>query len=413
MKNLEIGIGHSTLASSRAAVFEAVEQAQRGFRTGKKGKVLAFVTATVEHSADAVFAAVREALPDALIHGITTSLGLLGLDGVVSGPDGVVGILLFHSTGDVHLGIGYAELGGDPQKSGRAAAEQILSQGGGARPALLLFNAAPGEEEAILQGVAEVLPEVPAFGGSAADHAIAGEWSVFTNEGPRKNAVSIAALFGNVSIGGALLAPYRPAGKAATITRGTARKLGELDGKPAAQVLNSWLDGSLEYQLAEGGNILAQTALRPLGIRHDTPAGPHYVTLHAAQIHVPSHDVDLFAAIRAGQEICLMEGNVEGLIDVLSELVKRALENGRLARSEVRAGVLIYCAGCAGAVGQALDVGLRKHLRKELGDIPLLGMCTFGEQGYIPGLGNLHQDLSVSLVLIGDRGDAVKAAPAS
>lgn len=403
MKNLEIGIGHSTLTSSRDAVIEAVTQARRGFRAGERGQELAFVTSTVEHAADAVFAALREALPEALIHGITTSLGLLGLDGVISGHDGVVGVLLFRSTGAVRLSVGHAELGGDARQSGRAAAEQILAQGGGAKPALLLFNAAPGEEEAILNGVAEILPDVPAFGGSAADHAIAGEWSVFTNAGPRKNAVSIAALFGNVSIGGALLAPYKPAGKEATITRGAARQLGELDGKPAAQVLNGWLDGALEYQLGEGGNILAQTALRPLGIRHDTPAGPHYLTLHAAQIHVPSHDVDLFAAIQTGQKLCLMEGSTDGLIDVLGELVRRARENGSLDRSEVRAGVLIYCAGCAGAVGQALDVGLRKHLRKELGDIPLLGMCTFGEQGFIPGLGNLHQDLSVSLVLIGDR----------
>jgi hypothetical protein len=29
-------------------------------------------------------------------------------------------------------------------------------------------------------------------------------------------------------------------------------------------------------------------------------------------------------------------------------------------------------------------------------------MCTFGEQGFIPGLGNVHQDLSVSLLLIGE-----------
>jgi hypothetical protein len=86
----------------------------------------------------------------------------------------------------------------------------------------------------------------------------------------------------------------------------------------------------------------------------------------------------------------------------LGELVRRARENGRLRKDQVRAGVLIYCAGCAGSVGQSLDEGLRKHLADELGDVPLLGMCTFGEQGFVPGLGNLHQDLSVSLVLIGD-----------
>jgi hypothetical protein len=405
MKNLQVGFGRSFHADPRCAVFEAVEHAKQKFAAGPSGTELAFVTATVEYPAAAVYSALREALPQALIHGITTSLGVLGLDGVSSGPSGVVGILLFRSTGDVRLAVGYADIEADGQKSGRAAAEQILAQGGGARPALLLFNAAPGDEERILQGVAEILPGVPAFGGSAADHAIAGEWSVFTNAGPRKNAVSIAALFGNVAVGGALLSPYQPAGKAATVTQGSGRQLVELDGQPAAQVLNKWLDGRLEYQLAEGGNILAQTALRPLGIRHDTPFGPHYVTLHPAHVHVPDHKVDLFAAIRPGQELCLMDGSDAGLIEVLGELARRARENGKLRREELRAGVLIYCAGCAGSVGPALSDGLRKHLSQELGDIPLLGMCTFGEQGHIPGLGNLHQDLSVSLVLIGDASD--------
>jgi len=31
--------------------------------------------------------------------------------------------------------------------------------------------------------------------------------------------------------------------------------------------------------------------------------------------------------------------------------------------------------------------------------VPMLGLCTFGEQGHIPGLGNVHQDLSLSLTL--------------
>ncbi len=31
--------------------------------------------------------------------------------------------------------------------------------------------------------------------------------------------------------------------------------------------------------------------------------------------------------------------------------------------------------------------------------VPMLGLCTFGEQGHIPGLGNVHQDLSLGLTL--------------
>jgi hypothetical protein len=401
MKNLQVGVGLSVLAEPRAAVREAIAQARQKCPSGA-GRELVVVTSTVEHPPAQVWNAVRAELPHALIHGITTSLGVLTDNGVTSGPDGVVGIMLFRSWGEIGLAVGHAPVEGDGRESGRAAARQILAQSGGVRPALVLFNAAPGQEEGLLAGVAEVLPGVPAFGGSAADHAIAGEWSVFTNSGPASNAVSLAALCGDIAVGGALLAPYQPAGQTATVTRGEARTLRELDGQPAGQVLNRWLDGNLAFQLTEGGNILSQTALRPLGIKHDTPAGPHYVTLHPAHIHTPDQTVDLFARVQQGEQVCLMQGSAEGLINVLGDLVQASLRSGGLRKEQVRAGVLIYCAGCAGSVGATLDAGLRKHLHKELAGVPLLGMCTFGEQGYVPGIGNLHQDLSVSLVLLGD-----------
>jgi len=85
---------------------------------------------------------------------------------------------------------------------------------------------------------------------------------------------------------------------------------------------------------------------------------------------------------------------------VLADL--HAQTSARLAPEKTRAALLIYCAGCAGAVGPELDQALRARLRPLLKDIPLLGLCTFGEQGHIPGLGNVHQDLSVSLLLLGE-----------
>ncbi|MEO1175099.1 MAG: hypothetical protein AAFX94_24050, partial [Myxococcota bacterium] len=59
---------------------------------------------------------------------------------------------------------------------------------------------------------------------------------------------------------------------------------------------------------------------------------------------------------------------------------------------------LIYCAGCAGAVGPALDRGVAEWASR-LPGVPLMGLCTFGEQGFVPGHGNRHGNLSVGLVL--------------
>lgn len=396
MTQLGVGFATSTLSDTQQAVAEAVHAAQR--QLGDRTPGLALITATVEHNAAAVFDAARRALPGVLLHGITTSLGVLCSDGIVAGSGGVVGILLFAAGDRIGFAVGHAALGDDARAAGRAAAQQILASP--LPPRVLLFNSSPGREEDTLRGVADVLPGIPAFGGSAADHAIVGEWSVFTNDGVQHDAVSLAALCGDVAYAGSLQAPYAETALAATVTAGGDRHLISLDGEPAGVVLNRWLDNSLAPQLAEGGNILAQTALRPLAVRHQAQAGPHFVTIHPAHVHAEDHSVDLFARISPGDPLCLMSGTVEGLTQVLADL--HAQTSARLAPEKTRAALLIYCAGCAGAVGPALDHALRERLRPLLGSIPLMGLCTFGEQGHIPGLGNVHQDLSVSLLVIGE-----------
>ncbi len=401
MSQLFAGLGFSIHAETAVAITDAIAQALPPLQ-GHAPSV-AFVTTTVEHDAAQVFGALRATLPEVAIHGITTSLGLLGHNGIQSGPDGVVGILLLAGGPGVRVAVGAAPLGSDPAAAARQAAQALLEQGGGEKPRVVLFNASPGQEEALLQTLAEVLPAVPMFGGSAADHAIAGEWSVFTNSGPVQEGVSLVGIFGPVSVGGAIRAPYVPTGRRGEVTASEGRTLQQLDGRPAAAVLNEWLDGSLSEQVNEGGNILAQTALRPLGIRCETGGEVHWLTIHPANINAADGSVSLFACAAPGQTLEVMSGSVEGLTSVLGELFTESLARAKLNVEQVRLGILIYCAGCAGAIGPELDAGLRRELAQRLGSAPLLGMCTFGEQGNVPGFGNCHQDLSVSLVLIGDR----------
>lgn len=398
---LSAGLGHSTLSNVADAVRAAVEQARR--ELGGLAPGLALLAATVEYPAAALFSALRDALPGVPIHGITTALGVLGSMGILSGSAGALGILLLGGASKVRFAVAHASLDGDVLAAGRSAARQLLEQGRGQLPQLVLMHASPGQEEALLVGIGEVLPGVPVFGGSAADHAVWGEWTVFTDAGPSTSAVSVAALFGPIAAAGTVITPYHPAGPTARVTAGSGRQLRELDGEPAAGRLNDWLGGRLEQQVAEGGNILAQTALHPLALRRDSA----FVTLHPSAIHLDkagASRVELFASLPAesGAELCLMQGSVDALIEALGELVPRACAGSGLQKEQVRAALLFYCAGCAGAVGPRLDAALRKHLRQTLGDVPLLGMCTFGEQGPLPGLGNLHQNLSIGLVLLGE-----------
>ncbi len=273
-----------------------------------------------------------------------------------------------------------------------------MQQAGGKQPRLILFNASPGMEEDMLQGIASICPGVPCQGGSAADHTIAGQWSVFTQAGAVPTGVSLLGLFGEVRLGTALSTPYSPTGTRAKATSAEGRRLKTLDGQPASQVLGRWLGEAIHHQVRSGGNILAQTALHPIAVRRAAGKRDHYVTVHPAQIHAAEGAVEVFARIDPGDEVCLMLSTPEALVNEVAHIIDMTLANGGMTARDVKGAALIFCAGCAGALGSRLDEGLRSFHRL-LPEVPMLGLCTFGEQGYIPGLGNVHQDLSLCLTL--------------
>lgn len=402
MAGLVGALAKSTLQEVGAAVDEVVSRALAAL--GGRPARLALLCATVEHDASAVHAAVRARLGDVPISGITTSLGVLGTDGVTSGPGGALGLLLLSADSDVSFAVGHAPIGASRGEAGREAgreAARALLERLGQTPSAIVFHASPGCEEDVLLGVADVLPGVAVFGGSAADNAIVGEWWVFANDGVHKAAVTLAGVAGAVRAGGAMIAPYEVSGEGVEVTAGEGRHLTSLGREPAGVVLDRWLGGALEMQLQEGGNILGQTALRPVGLRRKAGEREHLVTIHPAQVVASDKSIELFARVSPGDLLCPAQGTEQGLIEALDELASRALAASSLAPDEVAAGVLIYCAGCSAAVGDRLDRGLREVLSRRLGGAPLLGMCTFGEQGHVPGLGNVHQNLSLSLLLLG------------
>jgi hypothetical protein len=398
MTGIQAGLGRSEHTDAARAVGEAVRQARTAI--GNEEPELAFVTCTIDYDSAAIHRALREQLPRSEIHGITTSLGVLGGDGVKMGEKGAFGVLLLRGDGSTFVSAG-GPIGKDARAAGVQVARALADRARGRRPALLLFNAAPGAEEDLLAGVGEVFRDVPAQGGSAADHAIAGDWRVITKDGVVPNGISLTGIFGDVKIGRAFMAPYRPSGEEARVTAAEGRRISKLDEKRASDVLRQWIGEGIANEVASGGNVLAQSSLSPLGVRHDSAnGGSRYVAVHPAHIHKDGA-VDVFARVPPGGVVCRLEGTLDGLIDGLATLVDQALASGSMQESDVKAALLTYCAGCAGAVGERLDAGLRKHVGARLPGVPVLGTCTFGEQGFIPGAGNVHSNLSLGLVLLG------------
>ena len=64
-----------------------------------------------------------------------------------------------------------------------------------------------------------------------------------------------------------------------------------------------------------------------------------------------------------------------------------------------RGGLLVYCAGCLGStLDEASNIG--KQFRQVAGDIPYIGISTFGEQGSFFHKGsNHHGNLMCSAIV--------------
>lgn len=393
--------GYSAAEDTAQGVREAVEIAKKGL--SGKTPALCILASTMDHDATRVYEAIRAELPGVPIHGATTSLGVLGRGGVIMGSNGSIGVLLFAASENTTFSTGSSDFARGAKEAGHKAASEIVAHGPeGKTPRLIFIAATPGSEEKVLEGIHDVLPGVPIFGGSAADHAIQGGWSIFTNHGPQREGVTLAAIFGDtIRVGAAIEGPYEPTSHQARVTEANGRTVKKLDGKDATKVLHSWIGDSIADQVQEGGNLLMQTALNPIGISRSSSSDgkPFHVLLHPAHAHPGGH-VDLFAEAPEGSTVCLMSGTGDSLVGIVDSLVDRCLESSRLSVEDARGAFLIYCAGCAGALGNRIDEVLSR-LSGRLPDVPLLGFCTFGEQGHVPEIGNVHTNLSVALVVVG------------
>jgi len=366
---------------------------------GPPAGVLVVVTETIA-LADAL-AATRAALgPEVPVAGTTTSGGLFTEQGLFRGP--VLGALCWMRDASVDLGAASGALA--DHDGPRALATAVAEAAGtaadrpGEVPDLVVMLSTPGQEEAMLEGIADAFgASVPVVGGSAADEALAGLWRVGAGDRVTDAGLALLTVYSDDLPRVAHQSGYLATAFQARVTRATGRRIHELDGAPAAEVYDRWTDGLLSACRADGRSVLAATTLFPLGRTVSRVAGqPIYALAHPAS-DVGDGAIDLFADAHEGQDVVLMHGSPEAL-------VARA---GRVARDAVAAegtagGLVIYCAGCSIAVGDRLPE-VAPQVADAFGGRPVLGWFTFGEQG--PRHGdheNQHANLMISAVAFPD-----------
>jgi len=376
---------------------------------------LLIIYCSIGYDLQAVVEAIRNRTPEIVIHGGTSCQGAMTQWGLASKDHAGLAMLAIADP-EGSYGVGAAITGDNAKATAEAAVTEALANANcpGEVPAMVWLTAVPGQEEAILAGIAAVLGEdVPVAGGSSADNQLDGSWKQFTADGVYNDAVVVTALFPSTEVMFAFHSGYEPTNAKGLITKAggyeatghkgfaTAtikRTLQEIDCRPAAEVYNEWTDGLISDMLPTGGHILGLTTLRPLGrVAGHIGEVPYFQLAHPDSV-TSEKGLTLFADIAVGDEVVLMQGTVDSLITRAGRVATSAMETNMASPENVAGALVVYCAGCMLTVQDRLHEVV-ESIRGALPGIPFLGTFTYGEQGCFLNGGNRHGNLMISVLL--------------
>lgn len=339
------------------------------------------------------------------LHGGSSCLGVMGRDGADISGSGMGAFAIWDRAGS--YGTGSADLGSDAVAAASWAARTALEAAGrpGEMPDLVWLTVAPGREEQVLEGLRAVVGAGTLIvGGSAADNEVAGDWTQFGPLARHTDGVVVSVLFPSGPVSSVFQSGYAPTGSCGVVTSVSGRRLHQIDGRPAADVYAEWTGGAVPWVAGgQAQQILAPSSLWPLGrVARHLAGVPFHLLAHPSVVY-PDGSMDLFADVDPGDLLWQMRGSAESLIG-------RANRVAAIARQEaggtIKGALVIYCGGCMLAVRERIDL-VQAGIALSLGDVPWIGIYTFGEQAALPGDISRHGNLMISCTTLGDENNEV------
>jgi len=366
-----------------------------------------FLFSSIGYDEEKLLKEIRNLLPGAKIYGGTSCLGSMTNDGFHVGEKASLAILGISSP-LITWGVGGANL--DELSPKEAGKEAVLAAIKNAKkeplekPKIVFMTAVPGKEERILEGIEEIVgKEVPIIGGSSGDDKITGEWRQYVNEKVYKNGLALAVMYTDLKVGFAYETGYPVAGQRGTVTRAKERIIYQIDDRPAAEVYNQWTGGFFDAQMKEPGKIwgiLKEATYYPIAKVLQVPGRePFYLAVHPLSI-LKDYSLEVFADMIAGDEIALLHGDWDILLDRFRTTPEKALREFKVKKGETLFALYTYCAGTMLAIPESERPKMPLLVKEVIGEVPFIGTFTFGEQGFVPGIGNHHGNLVNSIVLV-------------
>ncbi|OHC72739.1 MAG: hypothetical protein A3H93_16725 [Rhodocyclales bacterium RIFCSPLOWO2_02_FULL_63_24] len=397
---MNIATSWSTATGTRAAFDQAMTRLHDRMG-GYPGYLLVYFTES--YPAEELHAALAMLPPSVKVQGCSSCLGVMTEEGMHAEDGRALGLLGIRDELGAY-GVGAAALAGDPRAAARAALEAALADSGrpGELPDIVWLNAAPGHEEAVLQGVCDVVGRnVPVLGGSAGDNHVAGAWRLLTRQGAAGDAVVVSVMMPALHVSSSFQSGYLPTTSSGIVTSATGRIVHAIDGRPAAAVYREWTGSLLDGVPAAGGNVLSLTTLAPLGRMLGTLGEVPFYTLSHPDALLADGSLSLFAEVAAGEQLVLMTGSKERLVARAGRVARSAIDLGGFAAEAILGAVVVYCAGCMLTVQDRLP-DVVAELNNALGGKPFIGIFTFGEQGCMLDGHPSHGNLMISAMVFSE-----------
>lgn len=379
-------VGNSTAADVKAAAKEAAK--------GMKGADMAFVYSGEQYDQTELIKAIKTEMPGTPLIGNTSFTGVITPAGYISGDDGFLGIM---SLEDTALTVGVAGMpiqDAGPRATGKMVAKKAMQKANKTcAPAYFYMSAPSGTEEYYLKGIEEVIGRVPFFGGSAADNAIAGNWTVYTDDYQAPDGISVAFFYTDKPFANEFTGAYTETANSGVITKLDGdRTLCEIDGMPALKKYQEWTGASDEA--VSGGNLLGTCVTAPLGVKD------RLGDLIAIRHPMNGNDdgsMNVGNNMAVGTAVIQMEASVDELIAAVGTTLEalKAKMNG-----EIGALHLVHCGGRRAGIDARIDE-VYDQIRKSVGDIPFITEFTFGEYGYEDDGNNTCGGLMLSFTAFG------------
>ena len=393
---LKSSVGYSINQDSFIAGKEAMESIRDNISNSKINLVFTSEKNDIKKVVEGI-----SAVNKAPMIGCTSCDGLIVPDGVITSPDGFVGIMSFEDK-NMTVGVAAHAAGKDPRAIGKTVAIEAVQNAKTSRaPAYFLMIASPKEEEEYLMGIQDVIGRVPMFGGSAADDEVKGNWKIICNEKVYDDGVAVAFFYTDNEIITSFAGGYKETKNIGLITEvKDDRTLVSIDGISALRKYAGWINKTPES--LRGTKLLESSITKPLGIKD--PLGNLTVIRHPmfgndeGTKTTTDDTISLGNKVVPGTAIIQLEATEDDLIDSTGETLRNLRKK---MFTNPAAYVLFHCGGRKKAITNRLDE-VHKQLVKETKSVPFIMPFTFGQYGYDGHSANICGGLMLSFTVFGE-----------